>query len=49
VPNLLLTPHIAVQTKQALLNVGTRAWNDTQAVLSGQIPRPSVGRAGAKS
>jgi len=39
VPNLLLTPHIAGQTEQALLNVGTIAWRDIQAVLAGQTPR----------
>lgn len=42
VPNLLLTPHIAGQTEQALLNVGTTAWRDMQAVLVGQPPRYPV-------
>jgi len=42
VPNLLLTPHIAGQTEQALFNVGTTAWNDIQAVLAGQAPRNPV-------
>jgi D-3-phosphoglycerate dehydrogenase / 2-oxoglutarate reductase len=45
VPNLILTPHIAGQTEQALLKVGTTAWNDVQAVLSGQTPRYLVGRS----
>lgn len=39
VPNLLVTPHVAGQTIQALLNVGTTAWQDIQAVLSGESPR----------
>ena len=42
VPNLLLTPHVAGQTEQSLLRVGTTAWNDIQAVLSGQAPRYPV-------
>ena len=46
IPDLLLTPHIAGQTEQALLNVGTTAWHDIRAVLSGQAPRfPVVPRA----
>lgn len=44
IPNLLLTPHIAGQTEQALLNVGTTAWHDIQAVLAGQVPRFPVPR-----
>jgi phosphoglycerate dehydrogenase-like enzyme len=45
VPNLLVTPHIAGQTSQSLLNVGTTAWNDIQAVLAGRAPRyPVAGR-----
>ena len=43
VPNLLVTPHIAGQTSQALLNVGTMAWNDIQAVIAGREPRHPVG------
>ncbi|WP_046115255.1 hydroxyacid dehydrogenase [Aquincola tertiaricarbonis] len=39
VPNLLLTPHIAGQTDQALLNVGSTAWHDIKSVLAGQAPR----------
>lgn len=39
VPNLLVTPHVAGQTIQALLNVGTTAWQDIQAVFSGNVPR----------
>jgi phosphoglycerate dehydrogenase-like enzyme len=38
VPNLLVTPHVAGQTMQALLNVGTTAWQDIQAVISGNAP-----------
>lgn len=45
VPNLLLTPHVAGQTEQALFDVGTTAWNDIQAVLSGKLPRHAVPRA----
>lgn len=44
VPNLLLTPHIGGQTEQALLNVGSTAWNDIQAVLAGHAPRFPVPR-----
>lgn len=44
VPNLLLTPHIAGQTEQALLNVGSTAWADMQAVLAGDMPRFAVRR-----
>lgn len=44
VPNLLLTPHIAGQSEQALLNVGTTAWNDIQAVLAGHAPHHPVVR-----
>ncbi len=39
VPNLLVTPHVAGQTIQSLLNVGTTAWHDIQAVTSGAAPR----------
>jgi len=47
VPNLLLTPHVAGQTEQALLAVGTTAWNDIQAVLAGGPPaHPVPSRAG---
>lgn len=42
VPNLLLTPHVAGQTEQALFDVGTTAWNDIQAVVSGKLPRHPV-------
>jgi len=42
VPNLLLTPHIGGQTEQALINVGSTAWNDIQAVLAGRPPRYPV-------
>jgi D-3-phosphoglycerate dehydrogenase len=42
VPNLLLTPHIAGQTEQALLNVGRTAWSDIQAVLDGRAPAHPV-------
>jgi phosphoglycerate dehydrogenase-like enzyme len=38
VPGLLLTPHIAGQTEQALRAVGTSAWSDIQAVLNGDQP-----------
>jgi phosphoglycerate dehydrogenase-like enzyme len=38
VPNLLMTPHIAGQTEQALLAVGTTAWKDILAVLNGEPP-----------
>lgn len=48
VPNLLLTPHIAGQTEQALLNVGTTAWNDIQAVLDGRTPRHPVKGTGSR-
>jgi D-3-phosphoglycerate dehydrogenase / 2-oxoglutarate reductase len=43
VPNLLVTPHVAGQTGQSLLNVGTTAWNDIQAVMAGREPRYPVG------
>lgn len=43
VPNLLVTPHVAGQTSQSLLNVGTMAWNDIQAVIAGRPPRHPVG------
>ncbi len=49
VPNLLVTPHVAGQTIQALLNVGFMAWNDVQAVLAGQAPRFPVPRAGGRA
>jgi len=39
VPNLLVTPHVAGQTMQSLLHVGTTAWQDIQAVISGNAPR----------
>jgi len=39
VPNLLVTPHVAGQTSQALLGVGTMAWHDIQAVIGGTAPR----------
>ena len=39
VPNLLVTPHVAGQTIQSLLNVGTTAWHDIQAVIGGTAPR----------
>lgn len=45
VPNLLLTPHIAGQTEQALLNVGSTAWSDIRAVLAGRPPRHPVAAA----
>lgn len=48
VPNLLLTPHVAGQTEQALLDVGTTAWNDIQAVLAGKLPRHPVPGAAAR-
>jgi D-3-phosphoglycerate dehydrogenase / 2-oxoglutarate reductase len=38
IPNLLVTPHIAGQTTQSLKNVGTTAWTDIQATLSGGVP-----------
>lgn len=47
VPNLLLTPHIAGQTEQALLNVGSTAWKDIQAVLAGEPPRFPVRKTAA--
>jgi D-3-phosphoglycerate dehydrogenase / 2-oxoglutarate reductase len=48
VPNLLLTPHVAGQTEQALLSVGTAAWNDIQAVLTGRVPRHPVPTTGER-
>ena len=42
VPNLLVTPHIAGQTSQSLLQVGTTAWHDIQAVIAGRAPRYPV-------
>lgn len=44
VPRLLLTPHLAGQTEQALLNVGRTVWQDMQAVLDGRAPRFPVPR-----
>lgn len=37
-PNLIVTPHIAGQTDEALLNVGNAALRDIAAVLSGGEP-----------
>ena len=37
-PNLIVTPHIAGQTDEALRNVGTAALDNSAAVLSGQPP-----------
>jgi phosphoglycerate dehydrogenase-like enzyme len=48
VPNLLLTPHVAGQTEQALLDVGTTAWNDIQTVLAGKPPRHPVPSAATR-
>ena len=48
VPNLLLTPHVAGQTEQALLAVGTTAWTDILAVLSGAPPFHPVPTSAAR-
>ncbi|WP_461187971.1 hydroxyacid dehydrogenase [Arthrobacter sp. Z4-13] len=38
VPNLLVTPHIAGQTKEAFQEAGTRSWSEVRAVLAGEPP-----------
>lgn len=48
VPNLLVTPHVAGQTSQSLLKVGTTAWNDIQAVIDGRAPRHPVAAPGSR-
>ncbi len=48
VPKLLLTPHVAGQTEQALLAVGTTAWKDILAVLGGHGPRHPVPTSDAR-
>jgi len=48
VPNLLVTPHVAGQTSQALLNVGATAWRDIQAVMAGEAPRHPVGASASR-
>ncbi len=45
IKNLLVTPHIAGQTNQSLLNVGSTAWNDIQAVLARREPRYLVAKS----
>ncbi|NQX26559.1 hydroxyacid dehydrogenase [Microbacteriaceae bacterium VKM Ac-2854] len=41
---LVLTPHIAGQTEQALRQTGLRAWASIQAVLAGREPADAVNR-----
>lgn len=41
-PGLLLTPHIAGQTEESLLEAGTQSWAEAQRVLQGQTPRYPV-------
>jgi D-3-phosphoglycerate dehydrogenase len=38
VPSLLVTPHIAGQTREAFQEAGTRAWSEVRAVLAGGTP-----------
>jgi D-3-phosphoglycerate dehydrogenase len=38
VPNLLVTPHIAGQTREAFQEAGSRSWLEVRAVLAGDTP-----------
>jgi D-3-phosphoglycerate dehydrogenase len=42
VPNLLVTPHIAGQTREAFLEAGAKSWAEVQAVLAGETPTNPV-------
>jgi D-3-phosphoglycerate dehydrogenase len=42
VPNLLVTPHVAGQTREAFLEAGAKSWAEVQAVLAGETPANPV-------